>query len=137
MKLVKFGALAAALVVFAGLSSGQEKVDYAKMIVGKWQVTKADAGTVPEGTKIEFTKDGKMKIKGAKGDEELTLEGTYKVKDNTFTMTVKIGDDEKSRTIAITKISKTAMSTKDEDGTKVELTREKAGEKKKKKKKDN
>lgn len=135
MKLVKFGALAAVLCVLAGVSTAQDKVDYAKMIVGKWQVSKADAGTVPEGTLIEFTKDGKMKVKGKKGEEELTLEGKYKVKDNTFTMSLDIGGETKSRTITITKISKTAMSTKDEDGKEVELTREKA--KKKGKKKDN
>jgi uncharacterized protein (TIGR03066 family) len=137
MKLVKFGALAAVLCVLAGVSTAQDKVDYAKMIVGKWQVSKADAGTVPEGTLIEFTKDGKMKIKGKKGEEELTLEGKYKVKDNTFTMSLDIGGETKSRTITITKISKTAMSTKDDDGKEVELTREKAKDKKKGKKKDN
>ncbi len=136
MRLVKFGALAAVLCALAGVSTAQDKVDYAKMIVGKWQVSKADAGTVPEGTLIEFTKDGKMKIKGKKGEEELTLEGKYKVKDNTFTMSLDIGGETKSRTITITKISKTAMSTKDEDGKEVELTREKAKDKKKGKKKD-
>jgi uncharacterized protein (TIGR03066 family) len=137
MKLVKFGALAGVLCVLAGVSTAQDKVDYTKMIVGKWQVSKADAGTVPEGPLIEFTKDGKMKIKGKKGEEELTREGKYKVKDNTFTMSLDIGGETKSRTITITKISKTAMSTKDEDGKEVELTREKAKDKKKGKKKDN
>jgi uncharacterized protein (TIGR03066 family) len=134
MKLVKVCGLAAVVCVFAGLGRGQEdKVDYAKAIVGNWKVSKADEGTVPVGTLIQFTKDGKMKAKGKKDDMPLDIEGTYTVKDNTFTMTLKFGDKESKQTITITKMTKTAMSTKDEGGKVVELERQEGKKKKDKK----
>ena len=41
----------------AAVGRAEEKPDYAKMIVGKWEVTKADEGTLPKGSIVEFTKD--------------------------------------------------------------------------------
>ncbi|HJZ55504.1 MAG TPA: TIGR03066 family protein [Gemmataceae bacterium] len=111
-----------AIVSLAGAGTrADDKVDYAKLLVGKWEVTKADPGTVPEGTLVEFTKDGKMKITAKKDGKDTMIEGTYKVEKNTFTMTVKIGDEEHTQTITITKISEKEMSTKDKDGKAVEL----------------
>lgn len=121
MKLTRVLAAAALVCLLGGLGRGQDKTDYAKMLVGKWEVTKADVGTVPEGTVLEFTKDGKLKVTGKKGDENLTLEGTYKVEKNMFTFTIKVNDMERSQTITITKISDKEMSTKDKDDKVVEL----------------
>src|SRR5262249_2833522 len=100
-----------AIVSLAGARApAPDKGDYAKLLVGKWEVTKADPGTVPEGTLVEFTKDGKMKITAKKDGKDTMIEGTYKVEKNTFTMTVKIGDEEHTQTITITKISEKEMS---------------------------
>jgi uncharacterized protein (TIGR03066 family) len=120
-------ALAAGVIVClvgAGVRA-DEKVDYAKLVVGQWEITKADEGTVPTGTIVEFTKDGKFKINGKKDDVELAFEGTYTVEKNTFTFKLKIGDDEQSQTIEITKISEKEMATKNKDGKVVELKRKK------------
>ena len=86
----------AAMVVVANTSARAEddKVDYAKLIVGKWEVTKADEASVPVGTLIEFTKDGKLKATIKKGDADENVEGTYKVVKNTFEVTLKMGDEE-------------------------------------------
>ena len=120
LKLLAVGAV----VCLMGVSArAEEKVDYAKMIVGKWTISKADEGTVPTGTVVEFTKDGKMKIVGKKGDEEFTMEGTYKVEGNKFTMTHKVGDQERSQTITISKISAKEMDTENAEGKKVSLTK--------------
>ena len=111
-------------VIVCLMSSGaraEEKIDYAKMLVGKWEVTKADEGTVPAGTIVEFTKDGKFKVGGKKGDDEINLEGTYKVEKDTFTFTVKMGDDETTQTITITKITDKELHTKNKDDKVVEL----------------
>ena len=62
------------------LSAGarsEEKIDYAKMIVGKWEVAKADEGTVPVGTIVEFTKDGKMIVQAKIMDKEIKIEGWH------------------------------------------------------------
>ena len=115
----------AAVVALAGSARAEDKPDYAKLIVGKWEVTKAEKDTVPEGTLIEFTKDGKMKIAAKKGDEDLKIEGTYKVEKDTFTMTLKVGDQERTQTITIAKITEKEMATKDKDGKVVELKKAK------------
>jgi uncharacterized protein (TIGR03066 family) len=115
------GVAAVVVLLNAGARAEDEKVDYAKLIVGKWEVSKADEGTVPPGAVIEFTKDGKMKASLKKGGEDVTLEGTYKVVKDTFEMTMKMGDDERKQTITITKISAKEMSTKNKDGKVVEL----------------
>jgi uncharacterized protein (TIGR03066 family) len=116
------GAIACLLVPGA---RAEDKPDYAKMLVGKWEVSKAEEGTVPTGAVIEFTKDGKVKFTGKKDDKEVMIEGTYKVEGDKFTVTMKQGDDEHTQTITITKISETEMSTKNKEGKVVELTKKK------------
>src|SRR4051812_41551523 len=102
MKYAKVLALGVVLCFFGGLARGEDK-DVGKQIVGKWTVTKADPGTVPAGTLVEFTKDGKMKVTGKKGDEEVTMQGTYKVEGKKISFALKVGDDEKKKTITVTK----------------------------------
>jgi len=91
------------------------------MVVGKWEVTKADEGTVPPGSVVEFTKDGKIKATMKKEDEETTAEGTYKIEGDAFVMTMKRGDKERTQKITITKLTDKEMATKNEDGKTVEL----------------
>ena len=121
MNVTRLFVVGAMVCLLGGMSRGEDKVDYAKMLVGKWEVSKADPGTVPEGTLIEFTKDGKMKITAKKDDKEMAIEGTYKVDGNKFSFTLKIGEMEHKETITITKISDKEMSTKDKDDKVVEL----------------
>jgi uncharacterized protein (TIGR03066 family) len=114
------------LVVLLGTAArSQDKTDYAKLIVGTWEVTKADENTVPVGSVVEFTKDGKMKVTAKEGGAEMKLEGTYKVEKDTFTFTLKAGDQDLSQTITISKISDKMLATKDKDGKVVELTKKK------------
>jgi uncharacterized protein (TIGR03066 family) len=120
MKTLKLLAVGMVVCLFAAGARAEEKVDYAKLLVGKWEITKAEEGTVPVGTLVEFTKDGKFKVTGKKDDKVEDFEGTYKVDGNTFTFIVKIGSDEHTDTITITKITDKEMSTKDKDGKVVE-----------------
>jgi uncharacterized protein (TIGR03066 family) len=121
MNALKWLGVAAVVVLLNASARAQDKVDYEKLLVGKWEVTKADEGTVPPGALIEFTKDGKIKASFKKGEEDVTVEGTYKVEKNTFILTMKMGDEEKKQTITIIKISEKEMTTKNEDGKVVEL----------------
>jgi uncharacterized protein (TIGR03066 family) len=122
MKVLKCLGLAALLVSLSAAARAEDdKTDYKKLIVGMWEVSKADEGTVPEGTQIEFTKDGKIKIAAKKGEDDFKIDGTYKVVKNTFVFTLKLGDEEKSQTITINKISEKEMTTKNEEGKVVEL----------------
>jgi len=118
------GVAAMVVVVSASARSEDDKTDYAKLIVGKWEVTKSDEGSVPAGALIEFTKDGKLKATIKKGGEEENVEGTYKVVKNTFEVTIG-GDGGKMQTITISKINDKEMVIKDKDDKVVELKKTK------------
>jgi uncharacterized protein (TIGR03066 family) len=117
LRLLAIGLIACVLGTAA---RAEDKVDYKKLIVGKWEITKADDGTVPVGTIVEFTKDGKFMVTGKKDDVDIKLEGTYTMDGNKFTFKVKMGEDEISQTITITKVTDKEMSTKDKDDKVVE-----------------
>jgi uncharacterized protein (TIGR03066 family) len=125
MNAIKLLGLGAAMVLLSAGTRAQEKTDYAKLIVGKWEATKADEGTIPVGTLVEFTKDGKMKVAAKKGGMEQTVEGTYKVEKDTFTFKLNVNGQEVMQTITITKINEKEMATKDKDGKTVEMKKTK------------
>src|SRR5580698_1305179 len=102
MNLLKYMSVAVVVCLIGATARPEDKPDYAKLIVGKWKVTKADPGTVPEGATIEFSKDGKLKASVKKGDNTDTIEGTYTLDGDKFK--TKVGDKE-LQTITIVKIS--------------------------------
>ena len=112
-----------AAFVMAGLGSismaADEKADVKKLIVGKWEVTKADEGTLPLKTIVEFTADGKLKITHKADGKEQTIEGTYTVDGSIFTYKLKIEDQERSQKITVSKISATEAETANPEGKKV------------------
>jgi uncharacterized protein (TIGR03066 family) len=112
-----------AVVCLAG--GGARAADNAKMIVGTWEMTKVEEGGLPKGTVVEFTKDGKVKLTVKKDDKDATLEGTYKVEGDTFTVTMKMGEEERMQTITILKLTDTELHVKNKDGKQSELTRKK------------
>lgn len=86
------------------------------MILGIWVVTKSDDGT-PPGTTIEFTRDGKLKVKTKVLDETLTLEGTYKLDGDKLKLTYKEPDGQESTdTALISKLTSKELILKDEEG---------------------
>jgi uncharacterized protein (TIGR03066 family) len=116
------GVVAIVCLIGAGVRA-EEKADNAKLIVGKWTVSKADEGTVDKGATVEFSSDGKVKAVHKKGDEDATIEGTYKVDGDKLTMTMKAGTDERKIEITIKKLTKTELHTENSEGKKVELTK--------------
>src|SRR5262245_57541283 len=60
MNALKWLGVAAVVVLSNTIARTQDEPDYAKLLIGKWEVAKADEGTVPEGSIIEFTRDGKV-----------------------------------------------------------------------------
>lgn len=116
MNVLRYVSVAVVACLTGSIALPEDKPDYAKLLVGKWEVTKADPGTVPEGAIIEFMKDGKLKA----SINTDTFEGTYTLDGNKIK--TKIGDQDKEE-ITIVKISETEMSTKDKDDKKVVLKR--------------
>jgi len=121
MNAMKWLGMAAMVVVLSTNARADDEADKAKLLIGKWEVTKADEGTVPVGAIIEFTRDGKVMTSVKKGDDLETHEGAYKLEKDTLTVTMKKDGEEKTKKITITKITEKEMTTKDEDGKVVEL----------------
>src|SRR5262245_49962751 len=95
-----------AVVCLLGTTGGadEKKADNAKLIVGKWKITKAREGGPPEGTQIEFTKDGKISITVEVNGEKRMLEGTYKVDGDKFTITRSQNGEENKQEVTIKKL---------------------------------
>jgi len=121
MNAFKWLGMAAMVVVLNASAPAVEDTDYAKLLIGKWEVTKADEGTVPEGSIIEFTRDGKVKATIKKGDDQEVQEGAYKVEKDTVSVTMKKDGEEQTKKVTISKINEKEMTCKHDDGKIVEL----------------
>jgi uncharacterized protein (TIGR03066 family) len=121
MNAFKWLGVATVVVLFNTTARTQDEPDRAKLLIGKWEVTKAEEGTVPVGSVIEFTRDAKVKVTIKKGDDLETQEGAYKIEKDTLTVTMKKDGEEQSKKVTILKISEKDMSCKHEDGKVVEL----------------
>ena len=90
-----FVAAFAAVVVFVGFVSAEDKKVDAAKLVGKWELTKSESGNAPKGAIVEFTKDNKLSITIDVGGKKVELTGTYKVDGNKLTVTIKNPDGGK------------------------------------------
>lgn len=98
---------------FAGAQD--EKID-GKLLIGKWTPEeKKDKQFV-----VEFAKGGKLSVTAG---EAFKLEGTYKLEGNKLTMTIKLGDDEKTKVRTVYSLTKDKMVSSDEGGKKDTLLR--------------
>jgi len=122
-----FRLLAVGAIVCLGAVAARadDKPDAAKLLVGKWEITRADDGTVPIGGVIEFTKDGKLKATFKRDDQEVTHEGTYTVEKDAIQLVTKQDDKDRKRALTITKITDKELSVKDEEGKTVDLKKKK------------
>ena len=105
LRLLAAGMMVCVLTASAQADDKKDKPDHAKLLIGKWEMTKA-ADDLPVGSVIEFTKDGKMKIVAKKDGKEETINAIYKVEGAKIEYTLKLGDkDEKKKPLTIKKIS--------------------------------
>jgi uncharacterized protein (TIGR03066 family) len=112
------GLLWIAVLLNSSASSAPEPSSNRTKIVGVWEFVKSDDGT-PPGSTLEFTKDGKIKVETKVGDEDLKMEGTYKVDGDKLTVTIKeteAKEKDKSETVTITKLTDNELIVKDEKG---------------------
>ena len=121
--------LMAAGVLLFGTVTGvraEEKADNAKLIVGVWEVVKSEEGKPPNGTLIEFTNDGKMKMSSKIDGKEVTLQGTYTVEGDQLTLAHDTGSGkEKKETAKIKKLTATEFMVQAENSKVTELKRKK------------
>jgi uncharacterized protein (TIGR03066 family) len=96
------GMMLSLLTVGVSADDKKEKTDNAKLLVGKWEVTKADK-ELPVGATIEFTKDGKMTIIVGK---EKQIDATYRVDGDKIPFNlIAEGKEDKKDPITIKKLS--------------------------------
>ncbi|MCI0457909.1 MAG: lipocalin family protein [Gemmataceae bacterium] len=116
-KLVLVGVcfLAVGLIATAG-------EDTAKKLVGTWKVTKSESGG-PPGATIEFTKDGKVKLRAEVKGKVFEASGTYKLKGESLTTTIEFGGKSMTETGKIKKITEKQLVIEDEKGKIDELER--------------
>jgi uncharacterized protein (TIGR03066 family) len=125
MKTLLLIATGMSVLWLAGSALRADEKDTAKLLVGKWEATKVDEGTLPQGTIVEFSKDGKVKVTAKKGDNDLDLGGTYTFANHKLTVKLKMGDEEKEHTVTVKKISETEFVAEHEDGKSITFTKKK------------
>ena len=111
--------MAVVAVGLLGLSgTGRAADDNKELIVGAWEIAYSDAKDVPVGTKLEFTKDGKVNITVKADGKDVTVDaGGYKVEKDMVTLTGKDGvKNDKGR---ICLLNKTSLVINDEVDDKV------------------
>jgi len=115
LRLIAVGVLVVGLV--GGTSAQEKKPEGNKeKLLGTWEIIKADEGTAPVGTTVEFTKDGKVKVT-PKGEQE-TREHLYKIDGDKIII-------EEGPTVTIKKVTDSELHVIDPEGKMVELKRKK------------
>jgi len=112
--------LGLATVVAAEEKKDDKKDDKKASVVGSWTAAKADAGTIPEGSVVEFTKDGKFTMT-PKGAEDKKLEGTYKHEGDKLNLTMKRDGQERTQNLTVKKLTDADLVLTGQDGKSVEF----------------
>jgi len=106
------------VVAFGPAAAADDKADkneFAKKIVGKWEITKA-GGDVGPGSTLDFARDGKLVLVIKEGDKSRTLKGSYKLAKDKVTITLMADETESfDQTLTIKKLTDDAMELVDEN----------------------
>jgi uncharacterized protein (TIGR03066 family) len=116
--------LGLAVAVAAGAQDKKDDPIDAKKLLGKWEATKGTQ-PLPPGSVIEFAKEGKLKISFKVGDEEQSVEGTYKLDKDKLKTEVKIGDETHEDTDTVKKLTDEELELENAEGKTLFLKRKK------------
>jgi uncharacterized protein (TIGR03066 family) len=103
-----------AVAALAAAAPEKEKATNKEKIVGTWEVTKAGSD-LPEGSSIEFTKDGKVTITAKVEGKAITVKGTYTIDGDKMMVTLKMDEKEHKQTLVIKTLTDKKLVTVDED----------------------
>ena len=94
LRLLVLGMMVCVLALSARADDKKEKPDNAKLLVGKWEVTKVTKGEkeMPVGSVLDFSNEGKMKFTFKGDGKERTLNGAYKFEDGKIQITFNSGE---------------------------------------------
>jgi uncharacterized protein (TIGR03066 family) len=127
LRLLAIGLFVLPMSGSAGAEDKKERPDYARLIIGKWEVTKSDRPTGAQlRTTIEFKKNGTVIItENVKGRVE-SYGGIYQIAGDRLQLTLKLPDmDEEKDPVTISKLTDKELHVKSQRGDKVELKRPK------------
>src|SRR5262245_19289122 len=92
-----------------GLAAGAGPIA-ANKLIGAWELTKVEGQEEAPHWRIEFLKDGKLRMAAKKGGEELKVEGTYTLKKDLLTFTVESdGKTADTQTVTVQKLTDEAL----------------------------
>jgi uncharacterized protein (TIGR03066 family) len=91
--------------------------DNKELIVGVWEITYSDAKVIPVGTKLEFTKDGRLipLVKVQRDGKEMPPEDGYKIEKDVLTLTGKDGGKSVKGRICLLNASSLVLNDEVED----------------------
>jgi uncharacterized protein (TIGR03066 family) len=112
MKTLCGSVLGVCLVVFAGTASAQD--DNAKKIMGAWEIAKK-TGDLPEGTVVEFQKEGKLVVLLKEDGKDMKLEGTYKLEKEKLNVTITVMGEKHEEALTIKKLTDDTLELEDKD----------------------
>ncbi len=127
LRLLAIGMMGIALVLGGCAQKEVAESDYARLLVGKWEVTKGDP-ELDVGSVMEFQEDGKLTIAGTSMGKEERASAVYKVEGNKIQFTLQNGDEvEKKEPLTIKKMTRQSMvlTTKWDKGVEFEFRRKK------------
>jgi uncharacterized protein (TIGR03066 family) len=97
---VRSGAAAGLAVLALALTAVAGPIEGSKLI-GVWELTKVEGKEGPH-WRIEFSKDGKLRMTSKRGDKEYKAKGTYALKKDRLTLTVVVaGKTADTRTVTV------------------------------------
>ena len=83
-------------------------------IVGQWEITKS-SGDAPEGTLVEFTAAGEVKVVVKIDNQELKIEGKYTLANDKLTLQLKANDKEVKEELSVKKLENDELQLEDKD----------------------
>jgi len=86
--------------------------DEAKSLVGKWEITKS-SGDAPEGTLVEFTAGGEVKVIVKIDNQELKIEGKYTFAKDKLVLELKANDKEVKEELTVKKLTSDDLELED------------------------
>lgn len=125
MRLMGAGVVLAVCGLVAADDKKEEKFDAAKL-VGRWEPKEPKKG---EAFVLEFTKDGKMIVKGTLDGKPQTLEGGYKLDGAKLSFELRTPNETIKEAVTLLKLTDDELEAREKDGRVEALKRAKVKEK--------
>jgi uncharacterized protein (TIGR03066 family) len=109
-------ALVAGLGLVASVRADDKKTDdYPKLIIAKWEITKA-GGQAKAGTTLDFGRDKSLALELKLDDKTEKAKGTYSIEKDKLSIKFKLNETDVEEVLTIKKLTDDAMELEDTAG---------------------